>query len=84
MTEEYSDRIAADTVTTICRSLHLVLQLRSALSCSGARDVGRSLATEGNAGGWELVFHKGQSQVSKPQAAAICAGVPWQLLQQCK
>ena len=29
----------------------------------------------GNAAGWELVFHKGQSQVSKPQAAAICAGV---------
>ena len=28
----------------------------------------------GSAGGWELVFHKGQSQVAKPQAAAICAG----------
>ena len=28
----------------------------------------------GRAGGWALVFHKGQSQVAKPQAAAICAG----------
>ena len=36
----------------------------------------RSGAPEGgSAGGWELVFHKGQSQVAKPQAAAICAGM---------
>lgn len=45
------------------------------IACSGARDVARSGAQEGSsAGGWELVFHKGQSQVSKPTAAAICAG----------
>ena len=44
-------------------------------TCSGARDVARSGAPEGgSAGSWELVFHKGQSQVAKPQAAAICAG----------
>ena len=45
-------------------------------TCSGARDMARSGAPEGgSAGGWELVFHKGQSQVAKPQAAAICAGM---------
>ena len=63
---------------------------------SGARDVARSGGPEGggSAGGWELVFHKGQSQVAKPQAAAICAGaqprpqmsrqlLPWLAWPQC-
>lgn len=62
--------------------MHGIATLKQWLVWSGARDVARSGAPEGSAAGWELVFHKGQSQVSKPQAAAICAGVgPRMLLQ---
>ena len=43
--------------------------------CTGARDVARAGAPEGtSAAGWELVFHKGQRQISRPLAKAICAG----------
>ena len=43
--------------------------------CTGARDVARAGAPEGaSAAGWELVFHKGQRQMSRPLAKAICAG----------
>ncbi|CAL8469414.1 g8955 [Coccomyxa elongata] len=42
---------------------------------AGARDVARAGPGGGGAtGGWEVVFHRGQSQVARPHAVAICAG----------
>lgn len=42
---------------------------------TGARDVARAANASGaSAGGWEVVFHRGQSQVARPHAVAVCAG----------
>ncbi|EIE21610.1 RCC1/BLIP-II [Coccomyxa subellipsoidea C-169] len=42
---------------------------------AGARDVARAANASGaSAGGWEVVFHRGQSQVARPHAVAVCAG----------
>ncbi|KAK9908199.1 hypothetical protein WJX75_004163 [Coccomyxa subellipsoidea] len=42
---------------------------------TGARDSARAAsASGGSTGGWEVVFHRGQSQVARPHAVAVCAG----------
>ena len=40
---------------------------------TGSRDVARASAAP-SGGGWEVVFHKGQSEVARPIAVMIAAG----------
>ena len=43
------------------------------LCCTGSRDVARAANSAGGKG-WEVVFHKGQSEVGRPEAVIIAAG----------
>ena len=45
----------------------------SSCRCAGRRDIAR-LDADQRGKGWELVFHKGQSEVVKPLAVMIAAG----------